>query len=140
MTLHWIVLAGQVMMASQAFAQAYCAQYSDGSSLDCGFTSLSQCEQSVTGVGGVCINDPSGPSAASAANGQSSFNVTSVPPPPFAQTSSGPYPPQDPGPISSLSSDLGIGGGDPPATLGAITFRQGHSACIGLFGASSCGG
>ena len=33
----------------------YCAQYSDGTSLDCSFSTLSMCYQSVTGLGGVCI-------------------------------------------------------------------------------------
>ena len=36
----------------------YCAQYSDGTSLDCSFSTLSMCYQSVTGVGGVCIDNP----------------------------------------------------------------------------------
>jgi hypothetical protein len=42
--------------------------------------------------------------------------------------------------IQSLSSDLGIGGGDPPATLGAITFSGSGATCIGLFRRLSCGG
>ena len=36
----------------------YCAQYSDGTSLDCSFSTLSMCYQSVTGLGGVCIDNP----------------------------------------------------------------------------------
>ena len=88
-------------------------------------------------------------------------------PPPFAQQSAGPLqlpgaaPPQPCNPlidgtycasqggpinpppmprIQSLSSDLGIGGGDPPATLGAITFNGSGATCIGLFRRLSCGG
>src|SRR5262249_33688130 len=41
--------------------------------------------------------------------------------------------------IQSLSSDLGIGGGDPPAALGGINI-SGGSTCIGLFRRMSCGG
>jgi hypothetical protein len=172
MTMHWIIFLGQIVMSSPVHAQgsAYCAQFSDGSSADCGFSSLQMCEQSVTGVGGVCIMDPSGSGAVPSANTQNQmpFNASAMPPPPFAQQSSGPLqlpgpsqsqasspmPPQpcNPlidgtycasanagAPIASLSSDLALGG-DPPATLGAITFSSGHNACIGLFGRSSCGG
>jgi hypothetical protein len=42
--------------------------------------------------------------------------------------------------IQSMASDLGIGGGDPPATLGAITFSGSGTTCIGLFRRVSCGG
>jgi hypothetical protein len=170
MTIHWIIFLGQIVMLSPVHAQgsAYCAQFSDGSSADCGFSSLQMCEQSVTGVGGVCIMDPSGSGAVPSANTQNQmpFNASAMPPPPFAQQSSGPLqlpgpsqlqapPPPQPcnplidgtycasanagAPIASLSSDLALGG-DPPATLGAITFSSGHNACIGLFGRSSCGG
>jgi hypothetical protein len=137
----------------------YCAQFSDGTSLDCGFSTLQMCEASVTGVGGLCLNNPAGP------------------PPPPPQLASGPLqlpdaqaPLQAPPPpaqqqpcnplidgtycasadisagarsmprIQSLSSDLGIGDGDPPATLGAITFSGSGATCIGLFRRVSCGG
>ena len=62
----------------------YCAQYSDGTSLDCSFSTLSQCYQSVSGVGGVCINNPT--ATASAGNPQRPFGSpyafapSSVPP------------------------------------------------------------
>src|ERR1700722_15859744 len=162
----WIVFVGHVLVVSPLHAQgqyAYCAQFDDGSSPDCGFSSLQMCERSVTGVGGVCNVNPSGPPVqpATTTQNQMPFNYSPVPPPPFAQQPSSPTqlpdasPPQpcNPltdgtycasagggAPIQSLSNDLAIGGGDPPATLGAITFSAGHNACIGLFGSSSCGG
>lgn len=164
MAMHWIGLVGHLIMASPLHAQgqyAYCAQFSDGTSPDCGFSTLQMCERSVTGIGGVCLLNPAGPPVqpATAAQSPTSFNSVAVPPPPFAQQSSGPM--QLPGasqpcnplidgtycasagsnaPIASLSNDLAIGRADPPATLGAITFSAGHNACIGLFGSSSCGG
>jgi len=157
-----LLFALQLYPAAPA-AQYYpiCAQFSDGSSLDCGFSTLQMCEASVTGVGGLCLNNPAGP-----------------PPPPAPQLASAPLPlpdaqPSEPlspsgqkagpqscnplidgtycatqgGPINppsmpqiqSMASDLGIGGGNPPATLGAITF-SGNSTCIGLFRRISCGG
>jgi hypothetical protein len=164
---HWIIFAAclttTLATTSASHAQTpYCAQYSDGSSLDCGFSSLQMCEQSVTGVGGVCIQNPYGANSAPNTNAgfQGAFGFTPVPPPPLAQQSSAPLQlpdavqskpcnplidgtycasassaPQ----IHSLSNDLAIGE-DPPATLGANTFRAGQNACIGLFGPSSCGG
>lgn len=166
MMMHWTVILGYLLMISPLHAQgqyAYCAQFEDGTSPDCGFSSLQMCERSVTGVGGVCNLNPSGPPVqpAPTAQNQMPFNSSAVPPPPFAQQSSGPLPLPDASqpqpcnplidgtycasagnnvPIQSLSNDLAIGGGDPPATLGAITFSSGHNACIGLFGSSSCGG
>jgi hypothetical protein len=81
----------------------YCAQYTDGSSLDCSFSTLSQCYESVSGVGGVCIDNPTAaaPASASAANPRRPFGSpyvfapSPVPPPPMQQ-SQGPL--QLPGP------------------------------------------
>ncbi len=70
----------------------YCAQYSDGTSLDCSFSTLSMCYQSVTGLGGVCIDNPSG-SAVAISNAQRPFGLpyafapSPVPPPPAQQLS-----------------------------------------------------
>ena len=149
---------------------SYCAQFSDGSSPDCGFSSLQMCEQSVTGVGGVCIMNPSGPTSPLAPVPQMNMpGVSLALPPPVAQPSSGPLAlpdasqaqPCNPlvdgtycasaaansasaaqavaslGPMQSVSSDLSIGG-DPPATLGAITFNGSGLSCIGLFRRTSC--
>src|SRR5215469_7572060 len=85
------ILLGYLLMILPLHAQnyPYCAQYDDGSE-DCSFSSLSMCNQSVTGVGGTCGLNPrgSGPSAASA--GPASFNPAYVPPPPIQQPTSGP--------------------------------------------------
>jgi hypothetical protein len=140
-----VILLTHLLMASSAHAQGvggvYCAQYSDGSSPDCGFSSLQMCEQSVTGVGGVCTQNPAGPSAA-LAGGQGPYVSPPVPQLPFVQPSAfpaAPVPPP-PGEINSLSSDLAMRG-NPPATLGAVNFSgAGSSACIGLFGRAACGG
>src|SRR6516162_434361 len=69
-----VVLLGQLVAFSALHAQVYpyCAQYSDGASLDCSFSSLSMCEQSVSGVGGICILNPRG-GAPSSANAASNF-------------------------------------------------------------------
>jgi hypothetical protein len=174
MRLYWIIAIGHLLMTSPLSAQGagYCAQFSDGSSADCGFSTLQMCEQSVTGVGGVCIDDPSGP--APPAQNQTPYNSSAVSPPPFAQQSSSalqlpdpsqPLPPPLPcnpvidgtycasqggspvtaqspagvAPMQSLSSDLAMGG-DPPATLGAISFSGAGSGCIGLLRRMACGG
>ena len=70
----------------------YCAQYSDGTSLDCSFSTLSMCYQSVTGLGGVCIDNPRASSVA-LGNPQRPFGLpyafapSPVPPPPAQQLS-----------------------------------------------------
>jgi Protein of unknown function (DUF3551) len=160
------ILIGHLLVISPLHAQGnpYCAQYSDGASLDCSFSNLSMCEQSVTGVGGVCILNPRAAEPSSVSVTPLSSNSSYVPPPPMQQQSSGPlqFPdaprPCNPvidgtycasagsdstqsgiAPIQSLSSDLSIGA-DPPATLGAITFNSDGSDCIGLFRRMSCGG
>ena len=62
MTIRSAILLGQLLTVSSLHAQSYpnCAQYSDGSSLDCSFSTLSMCNQSVSGVGGICILNPRG--------------------------------------------------------------------------------
>lgn len=130
-----VVLLGQLVAFSPLRAQVYpyCAQYSDGASLDCSFSSLSMCEQSVSGVGGICILNPRGGAPSSANAAPPSFNPAYVPPPPISQ------PQSNIAPIQSFSSDLAIGG-TAPTTLGAITFNSDGSNCIGLFRRMSCGG
>jgi len=39
-------------------AQSYCAMYNDGSK-SCGIPSLASCQQSISGVGGICTPDES---------------------------------------------------------------------------------
>lgn len=159
------ILFGLLLIASPFHAQSYpyCAQYSDGASLDCSFSTLSMCNQSVSGVGEICILNPRGSGASATGAGPPPFNATYVPPPPIQQQSSGQVTlpsaprqcnpvvdstycataggaaPQSIGPVQSLSSDLAIGT-DPPATLGAITFNSDGTNCIALFRRMSCGG
>jgi uncharacterized protein DUF3551 len=139
MQVYGIVFVG-LLLTSPLHAQGqsqYCAQFYDGSPPNCGFSSLQMCERSVTGVGGICSLNPSQP--ATTPQNQMPFNSSAVPPPPFAQQPSSAASAESVSQINSLSNDLAIGG-DPPATLGAITLSAGHNACIGLFGSSSCGG
>ena len=163
----WITFAGLLLLTSPLHAQGYCAQFSDGSSPDCSFTTLQMCEASVTGVGGLCLNSPY-PQNVSAAPppplplppGQTKYQLFPSAPPAQQQSnnqqpcnpitdgtycaSAGggtlgvPQPSSGMGSIQSISSDLGIGA-DPPATLGGVTF-SGGSTCIGLFRRMSCGG
>jgi hypothetical protein len=105
MTSRLIILAAFLLMTSPVCAQQYpfCAQFSDGTSLDCGFTSLQQCLQSTTGQGGICIDNPGGPSAGPPRY-RMLFNLTPfagspVPPPPVQQQalgSSSALPPPEP--------------------------------------------
>jgi hypothetical protein len=166
MILRSVALLGHLLTFSSLHAQGnpYCAQYSDGTSLDCSFSTLSMCEQSVSGVGGICILNPRGAGSSSANVPAQTFNPSYVPPPPMQQSASGPIQlpdaprPCNPAidgtycgtagsaptqsnvaPIQSLSNDLSIGS-DPPATLGVITFNSDGSDCIELFRRMSCGG
>jgi hypothetical protein len=140
MIIRLAILFGHLFMISPLPAQSYpyCAQYSDGTSLDCSFSSLSMCNQSVSGVGGICILNPRGPGLSAASAGPPTFKPTYATPPPFQQQSSAPVAlPSAPrqcnpvidgtycatAPIQSLSSDPAVGT-DPPATLGAITFNS----------------
>ena len=98
MKIYWLVLFVYPLTLSQVHAQGgfstlpYCAQYSDGTSLDCSFSTLSQCYESVSGVGGVCIDNPTAAGTASAANPQRpfaspyAFAPSPVPPPPTQQS------------------------------------------------------
>ena len=166
-----LVFAGCLLLAVQIYPRTpaaqyypYCALFEDGSSRDCGFSTLQMCEASVTGVGGLCINNPAGPPPpppprlASVPLQLPDEPQGQQPPSPspaqqpqqqtcnplidgtYCATQGGPInPPQMPR-IQSMASDLGIGGGDPPATLGAITFSDSGATCIGLFRRLSCGG
>ena len=96
------------------------------------------CEQSVTGVGGVCIDNPSGPGAASSVFGVAHPTLfTPLPPPTILPSGS---PSQATAQIQSLSSNLAIDGGNAPATLGAINFSGSGSTCIALLFRSLCKG
>lgn len=138
----------------------YCAQFADGSLLDCGFSTLQMCEASVTGVGGLCLNNPAGPPSPPPQLASTPLQLPDAPqqtqPQSQQQTASqtcnpvidGMYCAAQGGPVNlppmphiqSMASDLGIGGGDSPASLGAITFSGSGSTCIGLFRRMSCGG
>jgi hypothetical protein len=62
----------------------YCAQFSDGTSPNCSFATLQQCNASISGVGGVCNLNPAAPyQPPPRARYQSQFNPA-VPPPPGA--------------------------------------------------------
>jgi hypothetical protein len=168
MTVRLLIFIACLLLAVQLYPRTpaaqyypYCAQFSDGSSLDCGFSNLQMCEASVTGVGGLCLNNPAGPpppqplvsGPLQLPDAPQTQEPQQVPPPltqqqPCNPLTAGTYcasaniptgAPSMPR-IQSLSSDLGIGGGDPPATLGAITFSGSGTACIGLFRRISCGG
>jgi hypothetical protein len=65
----------------------YCAQFSDGTSPNCGFATLQQCDASISGVGGVCnLNPASTYQAPLRARYQyqyrQPFNPMAMPPPP----------------------------------------------------------
>jgi len=85
MTIRYAILLGHLLIVSPLHAQnyPYCAQYSDGSSLDCSFSTLSMCNQSVSGVGGICILNPRAPGPSAADAGPPPFNATYLPPPPI---------------------------------------------------------
>jgi hypothetical protein len=163
MTARLLIFVGCLLLAMQLYPRSpaaqyypYCAQFEDGSSRDCGFSTLQMCEQSVTGVGGLCINNPAGPPPPQLASAplQLPDTTQAQQPPPqppqptcnplldgtYCATQGGPLNPPPMPRIQSLSSDLGIGGDDPPATLGAITFSGSGATCIGLFRRVSCGG
>ncbi|MGC1445877.1 MAG: DUF3551 domain-containing protein [Xanthobacteraceae bacterium] len=162
-----LIFIGCLLLTVPLYPQApmaqyypYCAQFEDGTSRDCGFSTLQMCEASVTGVGGLCLNNPAGPPPPQLASGPLHLPDASqaqqplqAPPPPAQQqpcnplidgtycaSANIPAGAQSMPRIQSLSSDLGIGGGDPPATLGAITFSGSGATCIGLFRRVSCGG
>src|SRR5277367_5715352 len=98
MKIYWLVFFGYLLMLPQLHAQGgfstlpYCAQYTDGASLDCSFSTLSQCYESVSGVGGVCVDNPTAAGTAPAANQQRPFGSpyafapSPMPPPPTQQS------------------------------------------------------
>ncbi len=161
-----LIFVGCLLLALQLYPRSpaaqyypYCAQFADGSSRDCSFSTLQMCEASVTGVGGLCLNNPAGPPPpppqyASAPLQLPDASQAQQPPQQQAQqqtcnplidgtycaSQGGPVGPPSMPRIQSMASDLGIGGGDPPATLGAITFSGSGTNCIGLFRRVSCGG
>lgn len=116
-----IVVVTSVSMASPAHAQTsikYCAQYNDGSSPDCEFTTLQMCDEAISGVGGVCIDNPyATPAAASpppqyqyqgssGAQYQTQMGPMAVPPPPFTQSSAMPQAPPPPAPAPQPCNPL----------------------------------
>jgi hypothetical protein len=121
MKAHWLVFFG-LLSLSPLHAQGgfstlpYCAQYADGTSLDCSFSTLSQCYESVSGVGGVCIDNPTTAGTASLTNPQRPFGSpyafapSPVPPPPTqqspAQQSQGPLQLPGPTPQQAQASQL----------------------------------
>jgi hypothetical protein len=160
MLLRWLFLLTALLaplpLDAQGGGHQYCAEFYDGSPPDCAYSTLQICEQSVTGVGGICTE-----SLGQAVRSPTSFTAA-VPPPPFAQPPSKPLTlpdavqPQPCNPVidgtycasagdssastmQSLSSDLAIRGDD-AATFGGITFSGSGSACIGLFRRIDCGG
>src|SRR5258707_4925133 len=79
-----IVLACAGMTTALHAQQApYCAQFNDGTSPNCGFATLQQCNASISGVGGGCnINPPATYQCPpSRAQYRSTFNPMGVPPP-----------------------------------------------------------
>jgi hypothetical protein len=77
-----IVLASFGMPTALHAQQApYCAQFSDGTSPNCSFATLQQCNASISGVGGVCNLNPAAPYQGPPARYQSPFNPMAVPPP-----------------------------------------------------------
>jgi Protein of unknown function (DUF3551) len=82
-----IVLACAGMPATVNAQQApYCDQFSDGTSPNCSFATLQQCNASISGVGGVCKLNPaaSNQGLPPPARRPPPFNPMGVPPPPGA--------------------------------------------------------
>jgi hypothetical protein len=81
-----LVLAGFGMttLHAQGNPAPYCAQFSDGTSPNCSFSTLQQCDASISGVGGVCNLNPAAPAPPAQYQYQYRypFNPRAVPPPP----------------------------------------------------------
>jgi len=83
-----IILAYAGMTTALHAQQApYCAQFSDGTSPNCSFATLQQCNASISGVGGVCNLNPAAtyqgpPRAQYQYQYQQPFNSMAMPPPP----------------------------------------------------------
>jgi len=96
-----LFLAG-VSMTTALYAQGgggsgtgqYCAIFSDGTSPDCSFTTFQECDQSISGIGGICDVNPSAGNQASPSPPQGPFwsDPAAVPPPPIAGQPSPPLP------------------------------------------------
>jgi len=68
-----------------AGAAQYCAQYNNGTQ-DCGIPSLASCEQSIRGVGGICVPDRRSQQRRARRPGfrlLSPYPDPTMPPPPF---------------------------------------------------------
>jgi len=78
--------AATVAFSALAMAQApiypWCAQYEEGT--NCGFTSLAQCQQALSGNGGFCDQNPNILVAP--------LTTSSIPPGPSARTTTGSAP------------------------------------------------
>jgi hypothetical protein len=76
-------------MATTLYAQGnggpaqYCAQFNDGTSPDCSFATLQECDASVSGIGGVCNINPAATYLPSPPQNPLPFDPTAVPPPPL---------------------------------------------------------
>jgi hypothetical protein len=55
-----LISIGTVLDAGSADAAPWCAHYAqpEGGSVVCSFATLSQCQASVSGVGGICTGNP----------------------------------------------------------------------------------
>jgi Protein of unknown function (DUF3551) len=164
-----IAIAAPLLTAVPAHAQAYCAQFSDGTSPDCGFATLQMCMASVTGLGGVCLNNPNPQAAAAQAPppplplppGQTQYQLfpsQPLPQQPAAASAAAQSQPCNPvvdGTYCASNGGMAVSSGGMPriqsisndlniggsnaATLGGINI-SGGSTCIGLFRRMSCGG
>lgn len=84
-----LVYAGMTT-ALHAQQAPYCAQFSDGTSPNCSFATLQQCNASISGVSGVCNLNPAATYQAPPARYQHRyqqqyqypFNPMAMPPPP----------------------------------------------------------
>jgi hypothetical protein len=82
------IFLGYAGMTTALHAQQapYCAQFSDGTSPNCSFATLQQCDASISGVGGVCNLNPAStyqapPRARYQYQYQQPFNPMAMPPP-----------------------------------------------------------
>jgi Protein of unknown function (DUF3551) len=138
---YWLILVGSLLMLSPLHAQSgfstlpYCAQYTDGSSLDCSFSNLSQCYQSVSGVGGVCVDNPT-------AGGTSSSAAAAAPQRPFGSPYAFAPAPVPPPPTQSSASPSSQGPvqlpGSPPQQTQAQTPTQPPPPCNPLYDGTYC--
>jgi Protein of unknown function (DUF3551) len=170
MLLRATALAAPLFAAAPLHAQAYCAQFSDGTSPDCGFATLQMCMASVTGLGGVCLNNPNAQAASTQAPppplplppGQTQYQLFPSQPLPQQQAAApAAAPPQGCNPVvdgtycASNGGSMAVAAGGMPriqsisSDLGiggdnAATLGginiSGGSTCLGLFRRMACGG